>query len=67
MDHLATLANQINAPDIDAENRIEEREEAKIQNKLVEKISQEVAVNKVKLFEVITDLQTITQNNSDVS
>lgn len=60
LDQLATLANEINAPDIDAKKKIEEREEAKIKNKLPEKISQEVEINKVKLSKVITNLQTIT-------
>lgn len=59
IDQLATLTEHINALDVDVEKRMEEWEEEKIQMKLVGKISQEVAINKVKLSEVITDLETI--------
>lgn len=58
---LATITDKINAPNTDAEKRIEEWEESKIQNKLVERISIEVALNKVKLSEVITEVKSITQ------
>lgn len=61
MDQLATLACKINAPNTEAEKGIEERAKSKIQNKLAEKISQEVAINKVKLSKVITNIQSITQ------
>lgn len=59
MDQLATLSEEINAPDVSPDKRIEEREKSKIQDKLVGRINQEVAINKVKLAEVITKIKSI--------
>lgn len=61
MDQLATLTKEINALDVEANKRIEEQVESKIQDKLAKRISQEVVINKVKLSEVITKIQGITQ------
>lgn len=59
IDQLAVLTEAIIHQNVDAKKVIEERAEEKYSYKLTKKISQEVAVNKVKLSELVTQLEPV--------
>ena len=59
LDQLIILTNAITSQNIDVEKVMEERLEQKYEFKLAEKISQEVALKKVKLSELVSTIEPI--------